>query len=49
MRVYAVLLILSLAGCCQFHQGAASRPSGPDAAFQVIADDYIIGYGVTTR
>src|SRR5438309_232530 len=42
MRVYALLLILSLAGCSQFHPGAASRPPEPDAAFQVIADDYII-------
>jgi uncharacterized protein (DUF885 family) len=44
MRVYALLLILSLAGCSQFHQGAASRPPEPNTAFQVIADDYISGY-----
>jgi len=44
MRVYALLLILSLAGCSQFHPGAASRPPEPDAAFQVIVDDYINGF-----
>src|SRR5260370_6972517 len=45
MRVYALLLlILSLAGCSHFNPGAASRAPEPNAAFQVIADDYISGY-----
>ncbi len=44
MRVYTLLLILSVTGCSQFHPGAVSRPPEPNAAFQVIADDYIAGY-----
>src|SRR6266481_5598762 len=44
MRVYALLLILSLAGCSHFNQDTVSRPPEPNAAFHVIADDYIAGY-----